>query len=90
MAICGFRADNYSFGLLEGGVLQQILSLLEKAREGLPLKDAGQDEAKWIEAFERSGLLTLRDEKSFLEPEGIRLLETCRNLLNVEVEASRP
>ena len=82
MAICGFRADNFSFGLLEGEDLKKVLSLLEKARNGLPLREAGQDTVQWVEAFERTGLLALRDDKAFLEPEGVRLLENCRDLFN--------
>lgn len=81
MAICNFRADSFEFGLLEGKDLNRVLGLLEKVKAGLPIAEAGEEEASWIRAFVKSGLLSVKEGKAFLESEGEGLLKTCRQLL---------
>ena len=80
MAICGFRADNYSFSLLEADGLDRLISLLEKARSGFPLAEAGEKGSSWIEAFQRSGLVSLQRQQVFLAPKGEALLKSYQCL----------
>ena len=81
MAICNFRADNFEFGLLEGQDLNRVFGLLEKVKKGFPIEEAKEEEVSWIDAFVKSGLVAVKQDKAFLGPEGKRLLETCRQLL---------
>jgi hypothetical protein len=81
MAICGFRADNFPFGLLEGGDLDRLTSLLERVQGGLPEVDVNEEWTGWIEACRQAGLMKLQGERVLLQPEGERLLSTCRALL---------
>ena len=82
MAICSFRADNYDFeSLLLGGELRVVVSLLERARQGLALCEAGGEaETRILESFSRSGLVALRARTAVLEPAGLEFLDACRRL----------
>lgn len=81
MAICNFRADSFEFGLLEGKDLNRVLGLLKKVKKGFPIEEAHEEEASWIDAFVKSGLVAVKEDKAILEPQGEGLLETCRQLL---------
>ncbi len=82
MAICGFRADNYDFGLLEGAGLKQMVSFLQKTRAGLPLGEAeGEGNGSMVEALQRAGLVSLRDQTVFIAPQGEKLLDTFQSVL---------
>ena len=80
MALCGFRADNFRFGMPGGEGLSQVLSLLVKLSDGFSRDEAGKAEAVLLDGLERSGLLFHRDGKAYLTPEGETLLQTCRGL----------
>jgi hypothetical protein len=81
MALCGFRADNFRFGLLEGEGLPRILSLLEKIEQGFSPEEAAEEDAVVIRGLRHSGLASARGEKIFLTIQGDKLLETCRTLV---------
>ena len=51
MAICGFRADNYPVGLLEGEDLHRILALLEKLKHGCSAEDIAGKDSALLEVF---------------------------------------
>lgn len=76
MAICGFRADNFSFGLLDGDGMQRVVSVLEEARREACLDTADDDDARaaCLEAMTAAGLVAVRDRKVVLEPRGRALL----------------
>jgi hypothetical protein len=80
MALCGFRADNFRFGLLEGQGLPRILSLLEKIERGFAPEEAAEEDSAVIRGLRQSGLASARGGKLFLTLQGDQLLETCRSL----------
>jgi len=81
MALCGFRADNYRFGLLEGEGLARALSLLERVAEGLPAAaPAPQEDGPLLERLLEAGLLARREGGLCLARRGAELLDTVRAL----------
>jgi len=81
MAICGFRADNYPAGLLEGEALHRVLSLLEELSKGVPEEDVHEKDAALLDVLKRSGLVALPEKGLSLSPAGEKLLEACRGLI---------
>jgi hypothetical protein len=82
MALCGFRADNYRFDLLEGEGLARVLSLLERVESGFSREQAADPESLLLEHLRRSGYVFFRETGISLSPQGERLLETCRTLIS--------
>jgi len=81
MALCGFRADNYPLGLLEGEDLHRILSLLEKLADGGTVEDIEERDSVLLDALKRSGFVSSPEEGMRLSSEGEQFLETCRALI---------
>ncbi len=88
MALCGFRADNYRFGLLEGEGLGKVLSLLERVEGGLNREQAAEEEPPLLETLRKSGLVSFRENGITLSPQGEELLATCRALMGPRPPAS--
>ena len=89
MAICGFRADNYPFGLLEGEGLARVLSLLEKIKHGPGREQHPAEGDPLWERLRGAGFVCFRAGECSLTSDGERLLETCRALLGTHLPAPR-
>ncbi len=89
MALCGFRADNYPFGFLEGEGLEQVLSLLEAIERGLSPDLAPDEEDPLLQGLLGAGFVGFRKGGCSLSPDGERLLETCRALIRARLPAPR-
>ena len=74
MAICGFRADNLSFGLLDGESFTQLVSILEQAASGISLEGADAPLLARIEPLREAGLLAAPGPTVHLTPAGRRFL----------------
>jgi hypothetical protein len=80
MGICGFRADSFDFGLLDGGELSRIASFLERVEEGATVEGLCAEWGSVLESLETAGLVSCQGAAVFLESKGKAFLKACRTL----------
>jgi len=80
VGICGFRADNFDFGLLDGGEVGRIASFLERVEQGATVEDLGTDWVQVLDSLQTAGLVSCQGKEISLEAKGKAFLKACRIL----------
>ncbi|MEW6444320.1 MAG: hypothetical protein AB1640_25530 [bacterium] len=83
MGICGFRADSFDFGLLEGGELRRLADLLQAVEQGATAEDLVREGDGVLASLEQAGFVSLRGKAISLEDKGKALLDAMRSLRRV-------